>query len=237
MTWGWVFGFCRPNFFRANAMFLVVEAVLVFPRYVPSGWPSMDFKIWSPNPTRSIFGGISLCCLHCCQALNASRPLERVWRVFYAAESKETCLCIFSCDKTAGPLNVTPWQSLTPTLNLDSYTPRKCHQVPRLQCVFSCCMSCTNQEPDVCNQLETLYFEILFSGKPLYFLRKPIQMIENEAIRIVWNTMLDWLGWPMPNFDRKLQPEAALETLGWHFGSFHCTGFIGFNFNIDNNIC
>lgn len=34
---------------------------------------------------------VSLCRSQYCQALNASRPLERVWRVFYATESKETC--------------------------------------------------------------------------------------------------------------------------------------------------
>ena len=119
------------------------------------------------------FSGVCLCAV--CIAVRLSMPAGH-WNVCGGSSmqlNRRNLVCVFfSCD-------------MTPTLNLDSYTPRKCHQVPRLQCVFSCCMSCTNQERDVCNQLETLYFEILFSGKPLYFLRKPIQMIENEAIRIV----------------------------------------------------
>lgn len=121
----------------------------------------------------------------------------------------------FHCDKTARPLNVTPWQPPDPALKLDSCTLRKCHQVTSLQCVVSCCMLSMNQEHNVCNQLETQFFtqgshSISWESRPTWWKMKPFGLCETQCL----------LGWHVPNFDPELQPDAELETLGWHLWFF-----------------
>ena len=53
--WGWVFGFCRPEMFLFKCyVFGFVEAVLVFPRNVPT-------KSEAPTPPGQFLGVLYIC--------------------------------------------------------------------------------------------------------------------------------------------------------------------------------